>query len=321
MKKLPLLLFFAILLLGCSKDDSSNNTPIQSDYTKMMEYLQKEGRFNSLMELVRLSGMEEELKQGNVTFLAPNDEAFRNYFNRSAKSDLTNLSSAEMRKLLTMLMIEKRRELAKLQNTYLETRRPAQLGSRNVNIFVSNTQNELKEAKLKVMDANVLKADVQFGTISVNEIDQVLEPPRIADFIRVDERLGLMYDLFIHEYMSQNYMDMMYEMQPMTVFLATDKGAISAMKLAGYDDYYSMPPGEAEKAVRDNILMKGMYLDEIKESQNFEALSGRINNVRPIGKNYLLEYGGKLNVEISEMDIQADNGVMNIFSDVKLKVF
>lgn len=322
MKKLLLLFMLPVFIIACSKDDDSNNNPTQSDYDKVMAFLKEEGRFNTFIESVKISGLEEELKQGNITFIVPNDKAFAEYFKRTKNSASINITLEESRRIIRMSILKGIKTFQNSTNSYMETHQPAQLGKRNVSVFVGRTQEERTEVEvIKLMDAEVLMNDLDFGKYNLNELNQVVVPPTLADLIRVNPDYKQMYDMFINGLMSPDYLEMFLSNYQTTLFLPTDDAALAAMKLAGYSDYTSIPSEVLEESMNDNILQDQMYLDEINDYLDFDALSGRSNNIRFLGSSYLLDYGSDLNAEITMMDIQANNGTLNMITNVKMKLF
>ncbi|MFA8450605.1 MAG: fasciclin domain-containing protein [Bacteroidales bacterium] len=323
MKKLSILFVLIFSIIACNKDNTDNPSSTipdtsEASYNAMMSMLKEQGNFSSYMQALEITEIKDMMMAiPELTIMAPNDEAFDNYLNTLGMKDINQVPKKDLIKAIELTIMPGKTSMQSMDNDYMETLRIAKHGNKPIQLFIHKSKS--RKDQILVMSSEIIQMDMPAENYIVNEVNQVMLPPMLQDFVQMDPNLNLLNQLLQYSNRNNEVFEMLAEDAPMTTFWPDNATATKAMNLAGYKDVKEMPMAEIDGTIKDHLVLdKVEYLKELKEPMILESLSKKKLTLTPDGNKVRLDYGTILETEITKLDIQADNGTASIFTDVKI---
>lgn len=180
---LLLILFFSALFTGC-KDDSIKD-PTQTEMSVYSE-LRQHADLTIALNAIEMAGLQNELRQDNLTFFAPTDSAFSAYLKELGVDSLSGLynffGAATFRNVMLYHLLEKKVKGMDVVNSYVLT---AALNANGNNIHAYITRID-KNISLNAFAATVIEGDIEVGGSIIHKINGVLPPLTLNGLIRVN---------------------------------------------------------------------------------------------------------------------------------------
>jgi uncharacterized surface protein with fasciclin (FAS1) repeats len=259
------------------------------------------GSFKTLVAAVQAAGLVETLKgEGPFTVFAPTDEAF------------AKLPEGTVESLLKPENIETLRAILKYHVV------PGKVGAEKVvGLTDATTVNgqridiAVKDGKVKVDDANVVKTDIWTTNGVIHVIDRVILP-ETKSIVEVADAAGS-FSTLLTAAKAAGLAGVLSEGGPFTVFAPTDE-AFQALGMNTITDLLKPEnKGKLADILKFHVVSGRVYADQAIKAGAAETLQGGSVKIAQQGDAVTVNGAG-----VAQADIEAGNGVIHVIDKVLL---
>jgi uncharacterized surface protein with fasciclin (FAS1) repeats len=319
-----LMLIMLLLVQACSNDDD-NNDNMQNNIVDVAV----ENNLNSFVLALELTDLKSTLENsGSYTIFAPNDNAFTEFLVTS-NIDLTNMNASQIVFLRNVLLnhvvaenILSSSEITSLGMGYLKTEADG-VGGNDINLYYEANGNNLRLND----ESSVIEADIVASNGIIHIVSNVIPLPTIMTFIKADSNLSSLNNVLTQdeqEQLSETLMlpDLVLP-APFTLFAPENSAFLgfinSNPEINSIDD---IDADTLNKILQHHVVVESnMRASDLSNGISIETLEGDSiivsSSVNDDNNQISLEDGsGNTGIDISQINIQADNGVIHIIESV-----
>lgn len=304
--------FYSIfLLLACvflSCEDDSNTQPIIGLPTTFDVVANSEEHV-ILSNLLKENGLDELLNEGTFTIFAPVDSAFENI-------DINSFSESEMLNFLLNHIIQGNATSGNLSNTYLDTQARVTINERESNLSMLIS---IEEGIFLNGTAQVLEPDVEASNGTVHIIDQLIEIPKLSDFVNLDPNLAFLQAALSREdqpdFLETLATNLENEPAPITLFAPSNDAFITSLALLGLDNLDEIDAETLTEILNLHLVINSNMREIDFTEEPIETLGGTLNY--DVENNFIVDVNGR-SIEFTIRDVQSINGVLHVIEDVIL---
>ncbi len=307
-KIVPLFLFL-ILMVSCVDDDDNGN--VIEGNNSIIEYIAKNPEYSLFQQLIEKANYDAALdgNSGNLTILAPNNEAMEAYFQANNISGIEEITEEEAFSLVRYHMLETITYEQNFVTGYLKTLSAVPLTDStetNLNLLVDAQENIRFNGNVEFVET-----DIEVDNGMFHEINGVLGLPTLETFLEADSNLSPFYDAAL-----QNNAEIVNEFtseENKTLFIP------SADLFTTYWENANLSPDEVNQFFSYHAL-DGLMISSRLETgyTNTLATASVDNEEKPLSLYVNKEVGLLLNgtATITIQDIVTTNGVIHTLSEV-----
>ncbi|WP_417592924.1 fasciclin domain-containing protein [Owenweeksia hongkongensis] len=313
-----LVLFSIALFIGC-KDDSKD--PTQTEVSVYNE-IRQQSDLSITLEAIEMAGLQNELRQDNLTFFAPTDSAFKAYLQDLGVDSLSGLynfyGAATFRNVMLYHLLEKKVKGMDVVNSYILTAATNSNGN-NIHAYITRID---KNISLNAFTARVSERDIKVGGSVIHKIDGVLSPLTLNGLIRVNSNFSKLKSAISK---SQGNLETILnqENQVHTIFGPDDIAITAFLSGNGFTDWSDFANSNSYNAL-NNLLQYHIISGETQaqglKNQTYNTLF--TNHWIQIVK----EQSGAINIQdekgsspaagLKTTDITAINGTIHVLNKV-----
>ncbi|WP_417603395.1 fasciclin domain-containing protein [Owenweeksia hongkongensis] len=313
-----LVLFSIALFIGCKED---SYTPSQIE-TSVYNTLLQQSDLSITLEAIEMAGLQNELRQDNLTFFAPTDSAFKAYLQDLGVDSLSGLynfyGAATFRNVMLYHLLEKKVKGMDVVNSYILTAATNSNGN-NIHAYITRID---KNISLNAFAASVSERDIEVGGSVIHKIDGVLSPLTLNGLIRVNPNFSKLKSAISK---SQGNLETILnqENQVHTIFGPDDIAITAFLSGNGFTDWSDFANSNSYNAL-NNLLQYHIISGETQapdlKNQTYNTLF--TNHWIQIVK----EESGAINIQdekgsspaagLKTTDITAINGTIHVLNKV-----
>ncbi|AEV31245.1 secreted/surface protein with fasciclin-like repeats [Owenweeksia hongkongensis DSM 17368] len=313
-----LVLFSIALFIGCKED---SYTPAQIE-TSVYNTLRQQSDLSITLEAIEMAGLQNELRQDNLTFFAPTDSAFKAYLQDLGVDSLSGLynfyGAATFRNVMLYHLLEKKVKGMDVVNSYILTAATNSNGN-NIHAYITRID---KNISLNAFTARVSERDIEVGGSVIHKIDGVLSPLTLNGLIRVNPNFSKLKSAISK---SQGNLETILnqENQVHTIFGPDDIAITAFLSGNGFTDWSDFANSNSYNAL-NNLLQYHIISGETQaqdlKNQTYNTLF--TNHWIQIVK----EQSGAINIQdekgsspaagLKTTDITAINGTIHVLNKV-----
>jgi transforming growth factor-beta-induced protein len=241
MKKLTQLLamlFIALLITSCSKDDDGG-TPMPEGVT-IADFVASNSDYSSLGAALDAAGLTAVLAgQGDFTVFAPNNAAFSAFLSANGFATLNDVPVDALREILLNHVVEGVNLSSDLTTGYITSLGKGVSSTQNLSLFV-NTASGVQINGV----SQVTQADITVDNGVIHAVDAVIGIPNIATQALANPQFSILVDALIAASDSNiNYVDLLSgtAASPFTVFAPTNDSFVSLLAVLGLSSLNEIP--------------------------------------------------------------------------------
>ncbi|GAB4156728.1 MAG: hypothetical protein Tsb0033_07670 [Winogradskyella sp.] len=322
----PFILTLILLLAGqsCSDDDNNSNNNQQNNIVNVA----LENNLNTFALALELTDLQSTLEDsGPFTVFAPSDDAFTEFLIAS-NIDITNMNASQIVFLRNILLnhvvadnILSSTDIAALGMGYLKTEADG-VGGNDINLYY-----ELDNSVVRLNDeSSVLESDIYASNGIIHIISDVIPLPTIMTFIKADSNLSSLNDA-----LTQDGQEQLLETLTIPNLLSPSPFTLFAPQNSAFLDFVNSNPeinsiddidDETLRSVLQHhvIVESNLRASELSNGATIETLEGDSIIVSSIGNDNnqtsLEDGAGNTDIDILQVNIQADNGVIHIIESI-----
>lgn len=289
----------------------------------IIEVATENSEISMFLEAVTATGLTDILKkEGAITVLAPNNDAFTALLNSNPVwNSISDIPTEELKEILLFHVLPNyilADNLTKLEeDAYEQTSAKGPEEGTNLSLLITKNGDQiLFNEQAKPVSTDVLASN---GTIHV--IDKVMKLNKVLDFIANNDDFSSLNDALRDSRHTTDFISFLSGNGPFTIF--TPNNAAFKALLDSNDSWNSL--GDIPIEVLDKVLKYHVVNDanvlstSLKNNQEIEMLgSGKVTVELTTDGAKLKTDGNTTPVTISKTDVQNTNGVLHVVNEVLL---
>ncbi len=318
-KPLLLVFFLTTLLASCAKDEKSAPQQLEAN---IYNELGQHPDLSITLKAIEMAGLQDVLRQNNLTLFAPTDSAFALYLDDLGVDSLSGLynfyGAATFKNVMLYHILQKKVEATDVVNSYIAT---AATNSNNnhLHAYISRVD---KNISLNSFAASVSQRDIKTGESVIHKVDGVLSPLTLNGLIRVNPNFSKLKAAISK---CQNNIETILnqENQVHTIFGPDDLAMNAFLSGEGVADWSEFTNANSSNTLGDllkyHILSGEIQAQDLQNNRYATIHSGHwIEIIKEQGGSINIqdEKGTLPNASLKTSDITAINGTIHIINKV-----
>jgi len=323
-KHLPavLLLCFISLLMfnSCSSDDSEDTTTDPPDNggtapQTLTAYFESRPEYSILSEAIEQIGFSQALDNpSSFTFFAPDNAAFERYLAQLQISNVKSIPTGLLTQIVQYHMLSGAKSIDQLSTGYTNTMAKEFSSQGAVQMYISKVQGQTR-----INNAfNVSQGNIEATNGTIHKVNEVLDLPTIATFLKADPQLNSMALALDRESTFSFLTELSDRDSDFTLFVPSATAFGDLLEELSYSNLNAIPKASLEGILNTHIHLNGIKRQtSLTNDMTIEMKNGSILTIRT-GSNAGITDGNDRNALFNVYDIQAWNGVIHVVSKVML---
>ncbi|MDD4921886.1 MAG: fasciclin domain-containing protein [Bacteroidales bacterium] len=321
-----------ILNLFSCKDPLNDNLRLEQDSNTIMVYLETHPSYSILAKALKEVKLAPQLNvYGTMTLFAPTDSAFQKLLDRRGLSDISEMDSVELRKILLYHLYAKKFE----SGNFISGSLPS--STVEGDFIQMDISNGIKNTVLNG-SVNVGTLNIQASNGVVHSIDDVLEPPSqtLYEWLKDQPEYSIMLQAFeatgndstILDKMAYDSINLSFgkpSVKWRTVFLETNS-VLAAYDIHSFEELaakysntgdYTNPADSLNLFVRYHCLEKKIFLSDLRNDY-IETFNLGAYLIFDVTSGIVLNKRNNLSVGLNMADCNkiSRNGIVHALGDL-----
>lgn len=312
---LPLMLFL-ISLFSCSKDDSEPQMVIQRT---IFEHLESSMGYSYLTYALQKTDLDDVLNDtGDYTLYAPNNSAFIDFLMRGGYSNLDEVPTEILKKLLLNHVMAGQIRYRDFKSGYYPTAASSDVNDRPLSMYI----NQINMRVTLNGSSRIIQGNVYASNGVIHAVNAVIPIPSLVTFVMADTNLYNLGLALTRNDLTVDFPSILSTENgsapaPFTVFAPNNTAFVELLNELELERLSSIDEPTLNLTLYHHVIGETNALStDLSDNLTLNTLGGKIT--ANISGGATLTDGNERVSNIIALDIQANNGVLHIVDKVIL---